>query len=251
MCHFRPLPGDPDYNQDKGMDYVIEAAKKDLINLQAGGVDAVMFSNEFSLPYLTKVENITPIAMAAVISELKREITVPFGVNVLWDPAATIELATAVDAVFVREIFSGVYASDFGLWNTNIGEVAREKVRIGGNGIKQIYNILPEAAGYLGDRSLTDIARSTIFNCRPDSICISGITAGVETSLDALRELKSTIKEVPVMANTGVNIGNIKETMKVADGAIVGTYFKRDGYTWNEIDENRVKELMAAAKAAR
>jgi uncharacterized protein len=43
-----------------------------------------MFSNEFSMPYLTKVHTVTVAAMARVIGELmKHAIRVPFGVNVL------------------------------------------------------------------------------------------------------------------------------------------------------------------------
>lgn len=85
MCHLQPLPGDPYYDKEKGMEYALEAARKDLHALQDGGVDAVMFSNEFSLPYLTDVEPVTVAAMANIIGELKHEIKIPFGVNVLWD----------------------------------------------------------------------------------------------------------------------------------------------------------------------
>ena len=53
------------------------AAKADLLALQEGGVDGIMFSNEFSLPYLTKVEPVTIAAMARVTGELKPLITVP------------------------------------------------------------------------------------------------------------------------------------------------------------------------------
>jgi uncharacterized protein len=84
-----------------------------------------MFSNEFSLPYLLKVEPITLAAMARVITALMDDIHVPYGVNVLWDPTASIDLAVSVGASFVRKIFSGVHASDFDLWNTNFGEVVR------------------------------------------------------------------------------------------------------------------------------
>ena len=53
MCHVRALPGDPYFDEEKGMDWVVERAREDFLALQEGGVDAVMFSNEFSLPYLT------------------------------------------------------------------------------------------------------------------------------------------------------------------------------------------------------
>lgn len=74
--------------------------------------------------------------MARVIGELMQGITVPFGVNVLWDPIASIDLAAATGAVFIREIMSGVYASDFGLWNTNVGEIVRHQTSVGQKDLK-------------------------------------------------------------------------------------------------------------------
>ena len=113
MCHLNSLPGDPYYDAKAGMKDVVEWARKDFLALQNGGVDAVMFSNEFSMPYLTKVETVTVASMARIIGELMPDIKIPFGVNVLWDPARSLDLAAATGAKFVREIFSGVYASEF------------------------------------------------------------------------------------------------------------------------------------------
>jgi uncharacterized protein len=251
MCHFTPMPGDPSYDSGKGLDWVIQQVRQNLHALQEGGVDAVMFSNEASLPYLTKVEPITYVTMARVIGEIRSEIRVPFGVNVLWDPTASIVLAVATGALFVREIFSGVYASDFGLWNTNAGEVVRHQHRIGGANVKLLYNIVPEAAVYLGSRSAADIARSTVFNDRPDALCVSGLTAGVASSADTLTQVKHAVPQTPVFANTGVRLSNIEEQLSVADGAVVGTTFKRDGYIWNEVDAKRVKEFMQKVKSFR
>ena len=101
MCHLAPLPGDPAYNTDQGMEYAIKRARTDLKALQNGGVDAVMFSNEFSLPYMTKVRTECTAAMARVIGQLMPEIKVPFGVNMLWDPYASLDLAAATGACCV------------------------------------------------------------------------------------------------------------------------------------------------------
>jgi membrane complex biogenesis BtpA family protein len=248
MCHFDALPGDPSYDPGQGLARVLENARRNLRALQEGGVDAVMFSNESSLPYLTKVEPITYVSMARLIGEMLSEIKVPHGVNVLWDPLASIDLAVATGALFVREIFSGVYASDFGLWNTNAGEVVRHQHRIHGGKVRLLFNIVPEAASYLGNRSLADIARSTVFNDRPDALCVSGLTAGVPSSAEALKQVKAAVPDTPVFANTGVRLANIEEQLSAADGAVVGTTFKRDGYIWNEVDPKRVKEFMARVK---
>src|ERR1700754_4007601 len=248
MCHLKPLPGDPDYDADSGVEGVLEAARRDLRALQDGGVDGVMFSNEASLPYLTQVEPITVATMARIIGELRSQISVPFGVNVLWDPTATVDLAVATGARFVREVFSGVYASDFGLWNTNAGKTARHQRAVGGQNVKLLYNIVPEAAVYLNDRDVASVARSTVFNCQPDGLCVSGLTAGADTSAETLRAVKAAVPGTPVFANTGVRAETVAAQLEVADGAIVGTAFKRDGYIWNEVDEARVAELMTAAR---
>ena len=59
MCHMQAMPGDPGYDEEKGLEWVVEMARHDLHGLQEGGVDAVMFSNEFSLPYLTATTDTT------------------------------------------------------------------------------------------------------------------------------------------------------------------------------------------------
>ena len=251
MCHLNPLPGDPYYDPQTGMKGIIDWARKDFHALQNGGVDAVMFSNEFSMPYLTKVETVTVAAMARIIGELMSEIRIPFGVNVLWDPASSLDLAVSTGAKFVREIFSGVYASDFGLWNTNTGEVVRHQRAISASNVKLLFNIVPEAAVYLQNRDIVAIAKSTVFNHRPDALCVSGLTAGVETDASTLKHVKEAVPDTVVFANTGMTVNNVKEQLSIADGAVVGTTFKIDGKFANHVDQSRVKEFMDKVKTLR
>ncbi|KMO78126.1 BtpA/SgcQ family protein [Mycolicibacterium chlorophenolicum] len=251
MLHLSALPGDPGYDSAGGIAAVVERARAELDALQSGGVDGIMISNEFSLPYLTKTEPITAITMARIIGELLPEISVPYGVNVLWDGRASIDLAVATGASFVREIFTGVYASDFGLWDTNVGEVARHRARVGGAGVKLLFNIVPESAQYLADRDLAAITRTTVFATLPDAICVSGATAGSPTDTEALKVVKEAAGDVPVFVNTGVRAENVAAQLSVADGAVVGTYFKADGVFGNAAEKSRVEELMSAAKEFR
>jgi hypothetical protein len=64
----------------------------------------------------------------------------------------------------------------------------------------------------------------------------------VETS--HLREVKQAVPDTPVIANTGVRPDNVTEILAIADAAIVGTSLKRDGVTWNPVDQGRVERLM-------
>ncbi|TFV58950.1 BtpA/SgcQ family protein [Mycobacterium sp. PS03-16] len=251
MLHLAALPGDPGFDSAAGIRAVVDRARSELHALRDGGVDGVMISNEFSLPYLTRTEPITAITMARVIGELLDDLTLPYGVNVLWDGRASIDLAVAVGAQWVREIFTGVYASDFGLWDTNVGEVARHRHRVGGDGVKLLFNIVPESATYLAERDLESITKTTVFATKPDAICVSGLTAGSSTDSQALALVKRSAGAVPVFVNTGVRADNAADQLAIADGAIVGTYFKEDGVFENRAVVPRVTELMTVVKEFR
>lgn len=251
MCHLPALPGDPQYDVSGGMDKIIAHGRREILSLQEGGIDGILISNEFSLPYLTKTEPVTAIAMARVIGELRSEITVPFGVNVLWDGVASIDLAVATGASFVREVFTGVYASDFGLWNTDVGRAARHRARVAAQGVHLLYNIVPEAASYLADRDLAKMTKSTVFNGAPDGLCVSGLTAGAATDTATLKVVKEHAGQVPVFVNTGVRPETVAESLSFADAAIVGTWFKRDGVFENDVEASRVAELMSVVKGVR
>jgi membrane complex biogenesis BtpA family protein len=251
MCHLPALPGDPGYDAPGGMDAVLAHARRELAALQDGGVDGILISNEFSLPYLTKTEPITAVVMARVIGELRSEIRVPFGVNVLWDGIASIDLAMATGASFVREVFTGVYASDFGLWNTEVGRAARHRARMGASHVRLLYNVVPEGAAYVADRDLAQMTRSTVFNGAPDALCVSGLTAGASTDTSTLKVVKENAGDVPVFVNTGVRPDTVAESLEHADAAIVGTYFKRDGKFANDAESARVAELMEVVRGLR
>ncbi len=57
--------------------------------------------------------------------------------------------------------------------------------------------------------------------------------------------------EVPVLLNTGARAETIADFLAVADGVIVGSSLKVDGYTWNPVDPPRVKAFMDAVRAVR
>ncbi|MDR2390983.1 MAG: hypothetical protein LBE84_04810, partial [Planctomycetota bacterium] len=117
--------------------------------------------------------------------------------------------------------------------------------------LRLLYNILPEAAKYLAERDIQEIARSTEFNNRPDAICVSGLTAGSETDAQTLRLVKDAVKKTPVFSNTGCTKDNIRAQLAIADGAVVATTFKYDGIFENAVDPARVKAFMNEVELVR
>lgn len=69
LLHLDALPGDPGYCGS--MDTVLEHARQDLVALQNGGVDGILFANEFSLPYQPVADVAVISAMAYIIGALR------------------------------------------------------------------------------------------------------------------------------------------------------------------------------------
>ena len=149
MVHLGALPGTPLHDKELGLVGLVEAARADLAALQSAGVDAIMFGNENDRPYEFSVDTASTATMAYVIGQLRDQITVPFGVNVLWDPRSTIALAAATGAAFCREIFTGTYASDMGYWAPDAGSAMRYRKQLGRDDLFMLYNVSAEFADSL------------------------------------------------------------------------------------------------------
>jgi membrane complex biogenesis BtpA family protein len=251
MAHIGALPGAPDYDADGGVERLIEAVLGDLARLQDGGVDAVMFGNEFDRPYQLKAPPEGIAAMTAVIQAVKPALRVPFGVNYLWDPLASVAIAAATGAQFVREIFTGVFASDMGLWAPDCAAPMRLRAQLGRRDLKLMFNINAEFAFSLDQRPIELRARSAVFSSLADAILISGPLTGESVDRSNLAKVREALPQTPVFANTGVTLDNVGDILRLADGVVIGTHLKVDGVTWNPVDGERVKRFMQAVAALR
>ena len=251
MVHLGASPGTPLHDAATGVDGILAGATRDLTALQAAGVDAVMFGNENDRPYELTVDMASTATMAYVIGRLRDQIAVPFGVNVLWDPMATMALAAATGAAFVREIFTGTYASDMGIWAPNAGAARRYQARLGIGGVATLYNVSAEFAGSLDPRPLADRARSAVFSSVPDAVLVSGAITGEAAEMRDLEAVKAVLPNTPVLANTGVKHSTIADVLRVADGCIVGSALKIGGDTWAAVDPERAKDFMDRVRAVR
>ena len=73
--------------------------------------------------------------------------------------------------------------------------------------------------------------------------------AGAEPSLTTISDVRRAVPtEVPVLLNTGARADNIADFLRVADGCIVGSSLKVDGYTWNPVDPGRAAAFVRAAR---
>src|SRR5262245_44728396 len=102
MAHIGALPGTPLYDAVGGIGKLVAGVLADVERLQDGGVDAIMFGNENDRPYVFKAPIEGIAAMTAVVQAVKPALSVPFGVNYLWDPNASVAIGAVTGAGFVR-----------------------------------------------------------------------------------------------------------------------------------------------------
>ncbi len=246
MAHIGALPGAPLYDAGGGIQKLIDEVANDIENLQAGGVDAVMFGNENDRPYVLRAPTEGIAGFTAIVQALKPILKVPFGVNYLWDPEASVAIGAVTGAAFVREIFTGLFASDMGLWQPDCASAVRLRAHLGRPDMKLLFNINAEFAHSLDQRPIELRAKSAVFSSLADAVLVSGPLTGQPVDRSDLRKVADAVKGVPVFANTGVNIDNVKDILSIADGVIIGTHLKVDGDTWKNVDRGRVERFMAA-----
>jgi membrane complex biogenesis BtpA family protein len=247
MAHVPPLPGTPQYDAKRGIDGLVESVRSDLRILLEAGVDAVMFCNEGDRPYTFEAGYDGVGVMTRVVTEL-RPTDRPFGVDYLWDARAALAIGVSTGASFMREVVTGAYESDMGLWNTDAAGLLRERRRLESD-ILIFMNVTPEFASPIGTRGIGAAARSAAVSSLPDAILISGPMAGAEPDIAALREAREAVdRGTPVLVNTGAKSTNIAAFLEVVDGCIVGSDLKVAGYTWNPVDPGRVRDFMRAAR---
>lgn len=103
----------------------------------------------------------------------------------------------------------------------------------------------------MGNRDIVDIAKTNVFNNNPDALLVSGATAGADTDTSILKRVKEAIPDTYIFCNTGCKLETIEMQLKVSDGAIVGTYFKKDGKFENFVEYDRVARFMEKVNTVR
>ncbi len=251
LCHLKPLPSDPWFDEKGGLEKVYEAALKDVNALQEGGIDGIQFTNEFSIPYEMS-EPCDPCvlaSMAEIIGRLQNVIKVPFGANVIGDTYASIALCKATGAKWTRGSYHGTWATNEGLLNSTCSKIYRYRHNLHFDDLKLIHYVIPESSKDIAGRDPLESIKSHVFLNKPDALGLAGLVAGQKVDAELLKRVKKAFPDETLFVVTGVNKNNVKELMSVADAAFVGTSLKENGIFENPVSKDNVKELMSAMSA--
>ncbi len=247
--HLMAMPGTPYYDPDVSIQKQIDRAKKEAEILQEAGYDAVVFANEGDRPYLLEVGPEVIATYMRIASAVLEELSVPYGNGVLIDPKATIAVAKALGSKFVRTYVSNSYVGTFGRQDFNPAEVFRYQKQIDADDV-HVYTYFEAHAGIcLDSRDLSSQISSGFASFPITGMLIGGPRAGLPPEVSTMAEVKKEFPDFPLILGSGSNPENIKELLEYADGVIVGTSIKEDGYLYNPVDKVRANKLIVAAKS--
>lgn len=251
VVHLLPLPGAPRWGGDFAA--VLDRARADLLALAGGGVDAAIVENFGDAPFRgAAVEPETVAAMARVLTELRGLTALPLGVNVLRnDAAAALALAAVCGGpgAFIRvNVHSGVMVTDQGIIAGRADETLRRRRVLGADDVAILADVLVKHAAPLGVTAIEDAARDAVERGLADGLIVTGAGTGQATDLDDARRVRAVLPDTPLLVGSGVTADNVRETLTIADGVIVGTALKENGVTTASVDPARVRRFVAAAK---
>lgn len=249
MVHLRPLPGSPRFDGD--LAGVRDAAVRDAEALAGGGVHAIMIENFGDAPFYPDrvpahvVAHLT--SLAAAVKE--RAGGRPIGINCLRnDGRSALAVAHAVGADFIRvNVLCGVRVADQGLLHGIAHDLLRDRAMLGADDIAIFADVDVKHSAALAERPLEDEIDDTIHRGMADALIVSGAGTGKATDPQKLARVKSRAGATPVLVGSGATPESLREIRRHCDGAIVGTWFKRDGRVDGPVDPDRVRRFMATA----
>jgi hypothetical protein len=243
--HLPALPGAPTY--DGNMTSIYEQALEEAAIFERQGVDALIIENFRDKPfYPNRVPPETIASIAAVSREIANAVSMPIGINVLRNDAyAAMAIATAIKAQFIRvNIHMNAVVSEQGIIQGESHNTLRLRQHLKSN-VLIFADVGVKHAAPLACRGLAIETKDLCDRGLADAIIVSGELTGAETNISDLEIVKQH-STVPVLIGSGITPDNLRSFAQ-ADGFIVGSYFKKNGYANNSIAEERVEKLLASA----
>lgn len=219
----------------------IAQALEDLLKLQPH-VDGVIVEN-YGWGYLdsnTATEE-TAKTLFKITEAVIKKAKIPVGINVLPnDYEKAFRIAGLTGASFVQlDHVTGEFVGCRPVNPKDLLTVRRRypKIALLG-GIHPKYYELVNQCTSISESALNAMTLT-------DAVVVTGEYTGGATRLEDLRIVKQMIGEHPLIVGSGLSAKNAESQLYTADGAIVGTAFKRRGVRKGEpVDVKMVKELM-------
>lgn len=249
VVHLLPLPSAPGH---RAMADVLDRALADARAYGRGGCDGVVVENFGDAPFHkgTRDDPVppdVPAALAVVAARIVAETGLPVGINCLRNDAiAALGVAAVVGAKWIRvNVLTGAYVTDQGLVEGEAARVFAYRSRMQCE-VAVLADFLVKHASPLAPVDVAAGARDVAERSGAAGIVLSGARTGEPVDVALLEAVRRAVGAFPIWLGSGLTVANAGLLWPRCDGAIVGSYCKRDGRVLEPVDVDRVLALRAA-----
>jgi uncharacterized protein len=249
MLHVPPLPGSPQAAMP--LQAIREFVLRDAEALIEGGISNLMLENFGDTPFFPGTVPAHTVAhLTAIASEVAARFpTAELGINVLRnDGCAALAIAAATGASFVRvNVLSGARLTDQGIIQGIAHDLLRLRKQLAATGVAILADVDVKHSAAITQRPLSDEIDDAIKRGHADAIIVSGNSTGATVDKTQLTEAVAAAHSTPVLLGSGVTAESINKLVGLAAGCIIGTAVKRDGNVNEQVEAQRVREIVAAS----
>ena len=232
-------------------DGVHDWAKREIEQFYSNGIDAVLVEDYFG----------TPSDVEWALDYLKNNYgDHVYGVNLLSDPEKGFRLAKEYGAAFLQidsvcgHLRPGFHMSGHdkpnlydktcdGDYAERLAELREEYPLFLLGGVRFKYQ--PVRSG----RSVEEDLKIGKERC--NAVVVTGAGTGIDTGTRKIQQFRDALGDFPLFVGAGMTAETCDAQLSIADGAIIGSWFKENGSTEAPVDPERVKALMNIVKAIR
>jgi hypothetical protein len=247
--HLPPFPGSG-HPKRKSMQEIREFALRNTEMAVRAGIQALFLQDLGDHPVSRPIPAHIIAGMSVIGSWIRQEFPdLQLGISLLGHGAREpLAIAQAIGAKFVRlKVYVGAMVKAEGLLEGCAAEAIQYRHQIGAEDIAIFADIYDRSGEPLGRLPLVEeVRQATVFG-RADAVVLTGKT--FNETLSMISEISNSDLNAPILIGGGVNAGNVKEAMRVADGVIVSSAFKSvGGFTSESLQADwkaeKIAELM-------
>jgi membrane complex biogenesis BtpA family protein len=261
VIHLPRLPS-TDYKVDYSVSQIADYAVREARLLEEAGFNDVIVENygDYSFPKRVR-DPLTLASISVVVREVVRSTSLKVGVNILRNSGReAYAVAVATGARFIR--VNGLVetlVSDSGIIESEAPML--RNISINYPGIEIYADILCKHSGSLyfqtlrtnyeafsntdkspGEEAIREIALDAITRGKASALIVTGPRTGEAPSPQLLGTVKRYSSK-PVLVGSGLNPGNAEVLLRIADGAIVGSYIRENGMAGKPIVLERAVKI--------
>jgi membrane complex biogenesis BtpA family protein len=222
MVHLPSLPGTANYD-GKSFDQICTEAVSDACTLQEAGFDGILLQNSNDVPSVVKVGHETTAFMSTIAYEIKKNVSLPLGIDVEKNDAhAALAIAAATGGAFVRlKVYTGAVISHEGVIEGCAADALQERSRLNLKKCQIWADVFDITSVPIGRQSIAEAAHWALQFGAADALIITGHT--FTETINHITKVREVHPEAKIVVGGGIKNTNVREVLQIADGVIVGS----------------------------